>query len=197
MKFKLIALALLLSGLNAFSQTQNNISVYWATVKADMFTVDKYSDSGYDLRGGSTKFGINYDRQLSKHWSLETGLQYTYVPMILISYYPPAPHQTPTSYKFITVPVLGKITFWDVLFLDGGAVINVQTNSPGSGENDKQTGIGFELGAGMQCNFHHLRIFINPYLQSNAMIPFVSAGENQTHYILLNNGWKFGLGYNF
>jgi len=189
MKLKLFLIAALFLSVSAFSQTKNNLSVYWATVSDFMDSHSAIGDFGYDGNGG-TKFGINYELGFSRHWSIQTGLQYTDDKLTLNTIGPF--HTTRADeIKFVTVPIVAKVTFWNVLFFDGGILADFETSN---NSTNHQSGIGYEIGAGLQYHFGRLQLYVNPYAQYHRVFGFSKSGSN---FNLIDGGWKFGLGYNF
>jgi len=59
---------------------------------------------------------------------------------------------------------------------------------------DSQSGIGFGTGIGLKYTYNKAGIFINPFLNVHALIPFHKE-KYQQH--LVEGGIKFGVYYNF
>ena len=190
MKLKLFLIITLFLSVSAFSQSRNNISVYWSTVTNDMDIHGAVGDFGYAGNGGA-KLGINYERRLSQHFSIQAGLQYSDDKLTLNSFLPPKSFNTPQEIKLITVPILAKVNFWNVVFIDGGILADFETSNTST---HNQSGIGYEIGGGLQYHFANVLLFVNPYAQYHHAIGF---GQSSPNFNLIEAGWKFGLGYSF
>jgi len=96
--------------------------------------------------------------------------------------------------KLITVPIIGRWTFFNCLFVETGISIDKQTNFSSSSVVSSQSGLGNEFGFGGTYTFRHVSVFVNPYWREFSIINFSSNSENRN---LIDIGVKFGLGYNF
>ncbi len=75
------------------------------------------------------------------------------------------------------------------LFVDGGLLADFETNYASSEANSsasKQNGIGGELGTAAKYSFKHIQIFVNPFLQNHAIIPF--SGVLGSNLSLIDSG---------
>ena len=80
------------------------------------------------------------------------------------------------------------------MYLDGGPLLDKQTNYMQNSTLNDQSGIGLELGVGGKYSFDKFTVFINPSLREHAIITFGNTGSS---FNLLEAGVKLGLGYNF
>jgi hypothetical protein len=189
MKFKLILPALVLLSLQAFSQSKNNISVLYGFSTTNVNIHDVIGDYGYEQKTG-VLFGIGYTRVINKFFSIETGVQYGDDKTILSTivagrgniYYP-------GEVKVVSIPVFAKFTFFKYLYVDGGFLVDKQTNYTSNSVVNDQSGLGGEAGIGGQYFFGGLSIFVNPYIHNYAI--------TRTDNNLYESGVKFGLGYSF
>ena len=193
MKLKLTLLALILSGINAYAQSKNDLSIQYGTTSNSVDIHGAIGDFGYTGKGG-TNYGITYTRNFSNSLSLQTGLILADDKAVLSSIQPGMIIYQNVEYKLISVPVLLKYTFFKYLFIDGGLTVDFETNKQSNTLGSSQSGIGYELGFGGKYSFGHFTVFFNPYLQEHAAIPFKSTQQN---FNLFDDGYKFGLGYSF
>lgn len=194
MKFKIVFSAFILLGIQAFSQSKNNISILYGVAANSVSIHGAIGDFGYNAKSG-TMFGLSYARDLNQSLSLETGLVFS-------------DNKTQETYiipgvgegvlngtvKMITIPVFVKYTFFKYFYLDGGPLIDKQTNYKSGSELNDQSGIGFEFGIGGKYSFDKFTVFINPSMREHALITFGNTGST---FNLLEAGFKFGVGYNF
>ena len=80
------------------------------------------------------------------------------------------------------------------MYLDGGALIDKQTNYISDSPLNDQSGIGFEFGIGGKYSFDKFTVFVNPSLREHGLITF---DNTRSSFNLLEAGVKLGLGYNF
>jgi hypothetical protein len=189
MKFKLILLTLITFSIRAYSQSKNDISVVYGESTTNVNIHDAVGDYGYNSKTGIL-YGLTYTRVINKFLSLETGLLYADDKVQLNSDLP-GPYQGnhDGEVKALSLPVLAKFTFFKYLFVDGGFLIDKQTNYTKSNIINDQSGIGGEMGIGAQFTFMKVRVFVNPYFRQYNTTTF----DNN----LFESGVKFGLGYNF
>ncbi|HEY4323152.1 MAG TPA: hypothetical protein VGN20_04180 [Mucilaginibacter sp.] len=194
MKTKLIFLACVLLCTQAYCQSKNSLSLVFGVGSNAIGSIG-IGGPGYQGKG-ETIYGLNYSRSLTKSLSIETGLEYS-VNNILLDYVDaplPAFKPIPGSIRMLSIPVYANFTFFKYLFVNGGLIADFETNYHGS--NDiiaDQSGIGLGLGIGGKYNFNRMIVFINPFLQSHAVVAFSNKGGGT----LLNSGVKFGIGYRF
>jgi len=186
MKLKLLFVALLLCSTYAFSQTKNNISVFYGFNANTVDIHGAIGDYGYKDKTGQS-YGLSYTRSFSSLFSIETGLLYSNNKVELVTI-GPAGGQYSGEIHMISVPALAKITFLKYLYGEAGVVFDHQTNYKTDGIVDSQSGVGVEVGVGGQYKFGSVSVFVNPYYTNHRF-----NGRNN----LEETGIKFGLGYNF
>jgi hypothetical protein len=189
MKLKLILPALIMLSLQGFSQTKNNISVVYGISIAPVDIHGAIGDYGYDTKTGIAT-GLVYTRQITKSFSLQTGFLYANdkvelnviegrLGMVV----------SDGSVNIISIPVYAKLTFLRYLFFDSGLSAGFQTNYEKNGVINDQSGLGGEVGVGLQAPLGKIVIFVNPYFHEYN----ITAADNN----LFEFGVKLGLGYNF
>ena len=193
MKFELILFALIVLSIQAYSQSQNNISVVYGTSATNVDIHGAIGDFGYNAKSGMV-YGLTYTRELTKLFSLETGLLFATDKAEESSVIPERGNVTfDGNIKLISVPVLAKFTFFKYFYADAGTSIDKEINYSNNSVATDQSGLGFELGVGGQYTLGHLTIFINPYIKQYGAIRF----NSQQDFNLLEDGYKFGIGYRF
>jgi hypothetical protein len=188
MKFKCAFPVLLLVSFQAFSQTKNNLSLVYSAAANTVDIHGAIGDFGYASESG-TNFGLSYTRYMTGHFSLETGLLYSksYVRLSSIQG-PRGQFFYDGDVKMISVPVLAKFTFLKYVFLQGGILLDHQTNYVPDGVINDESGVGLEMGIGGKYNIGCFSVSLNPFLAKHG-----TPGSNN----LLEAGAKFGLGYDF
>jgi hypothetical protein len=189
MKTKLILLALILLSTRAYCQTKNSLSILYGTAGNAIL-----APTGVDGKG-ATLYGFNYQRNLTKLFSIETGLEYS-INNVLWDYEDAYnPHFIPQkgNVRMLSVPVYADFTFFKYLFADAGLIADFETNYHSNALVDNQSGIGFGLGIGGKYSFKKMTVFVNPFLQLHSLISFY----NESHDSLSDAGIKFGIGYRF
>jgi hypothetical protein len=187
-KFKIILPALVLLGSQAFSQTKNNISLVYGAASNIVDIHGAIGDFGYSPESG-TNFGLSYTHYLSKHFSLETGLLYSKADVLLSTIQGPRGEFFYNGdVKMISIPVYAKFTFLKYVFLQGGILLDHQTNYSRNGVINDESGVGLEMGIGGKYSFGPVSVFVNPFLAKHG-----TPGSNN----LLEAGAKFGLGFDF
>ncbi|WP_159476490.1 outer membrane beta-barrel protein [Dyadobacter sp. 3J3] len=188
---------LLLLNSACFAQNDNTLFLTYALSNPEpVYNGDVVGGAGYKPVASSS-FGIRYLMKSTKIITIETGIEYSnyhfkldYVdnPDVTI------PYNQKTA-KLISIPVYAHLTFLRYLFINGGALIDTEIDKK---ENDinKQSGIGFGLGAGLKYKFRNVSIFVNPFLERHAFIGI--AGSHQgSRRSMINSGGRVGIGYSF
>jgi len=193
MKFKLILAALIMCGLQAFSQSQNNISVVYGFSTANIDIHGALGDFGYNTKKGITT-GLLYTKTIKQWFSLQTGLFYADDKAELNSILPGrAGINIDGDLKIISIPIIAKFTFFKYVFADTGLSFDKEINYTDNYIQTDQSGIGVELGIGGQYAFNHFTVFLNPYLKIYGTTHF----NRSEDFNLIEDGYKFGLGYSF
>ncbi|MBI9065179.1 MAG: outer membrane beta-barrel protein, partial [Marinilabiliaceae bacterium] len=142
--------------------------------------------------------GVNYLYPFTKWLDFQTGLVYskhqvTITPNVVYDYIPGVDYPPVKSYNedlsVISIPVGVQINFLKYLFVNGGFSLDFDAGS--SNSFDDQTGIGLQVGAGVQYEFKNkISLFINPYSKSHSIVSFSSQDNRQR---LLEAGVKMGV----
>ncbi len=194
MKTNIFVFFLIFFSLTIFSQ--NKISVYYGfSDNALLRNSDLVGGPGFEGKGGNL-YGLGYEKELVKNFSLKTGLEYSKNKIELTPNFYPEIDMTPreVDIEILTIPIYANYTFLKYLFVNGGALIDFELNREEYASTDDQSGIGFGIGIGGKYDFDNLTVFINPFYRSHAIIPFEKENYNQH---LNEIGLIFGIGYNF
>ncbi len=193
MKKLLLPLFLAFFSLSAFSQTQNEVRLYFGITDSKLLR-------GEDLDGASSpdvensyEFGFRYLLEVTDNLALETGLNYWKGDVVINSALP-RPGETSSSQELQTtsIPIFANYTFLDYFFVNGGPVMDFQGSE--SESVDPQAGIGVGFGLGAQYAFNNFSIYVNPNFRRYAVIPFE---EEDNHQKLTSFGVQLGVGYRF
>ena len=186
MKFKLLLIALLFLSIDCFSQSKNNISLVYGIANDVGDNHGVIGDYGYNTKSGMM-YGFSYTRNLTKSFSLETGLLYS-VNNIELTTVGPRGGTYDQKLDMLSVPVYAKLTFLKYVFAQWGFTLDHETNYSASSIIDDQSGIGIVIGIGGKYNFGPVSVFANPFFCRHAL-----GAQNN----LVETGIKFGIGYNF
>lgn len=196
MKTTLFIFILLFAATVSYSQGKNKIAVAYGAAANGLFTsAEPEGRPSYDGRGAAL-YELQYLRNLTRHFSLETGMAYSLNKILVRPQVYPGLSQTgkKITISMISIPVRVRYTLLKYFFINGGPSIDFETH-PGSNQiSDKQSGIGMGLGIGGQYHFGKMTVFVNPFVQKHAILPF----ERTRFQRRLNEaGSKLGLAYNF
>lgn len=193
MNLKLILIILFFSTIQVYSQTKNSISLVYGRSNNDVDIHGAIGDFGYKPQTGIL-FGLIYTHDFSKRFSLETGLQFS-DNKVRLNYIVGGVGEITRDGKvqLITIPIFAKRTFFKYFFIDGGLLLEHQTNYSADPVVNDQSGVGLGLGFGGKYQFDKVTLFVNPFFQVHGLI----TGTDGSHHNLLETGLKFGIGYNF
>ncbi|MDB5134783.1 MAG: hypothetical protein JWP37_1386 [Mucilaginibacter sp.] len=193
MKANLILLALFLLCGQAYCQSKNSLSLVFGAGSNAIGSIG-IGGAGYQGKG-ETIYGLNYSRNLTKSFSIETGLEYS-VNNVLWDYedaFDPSFTPQKGSIRMLSVPVYANFTFLKYLFANAGIIADFETNYHSYSITPNQSGIGLGAGIGGKYNFNSMTVFINPFLQWHAIV----AAQNEGSGSLFDAGVKVGIGYRF
>ena len=190
MKTRLIISAFILFSLQGYSQSKNTLSAVYGTGSNDINIKGVVGDFGYHSARG-TLFGLNYSRNFTPSFSIETGLIFSDNKVRETSISPGGSTERNGTIKMTSIPAIAKITFLKYLYVDAGLTADFQTSNTSPAPN--QSGIGIEGGIGAKYSFGSLLLFVNPFIHDHALIRF-NAGST---FNMIGSGVKFGVGYNF
>jgi hypothetical protein len=193
MNFKLLLCPLLFFSLGAHSQATNTISVLYGLSSTSVDIHGAIGDFGYTNKTGMS-YGATYSRNFGRIFSLETGVIFYDDKTEINSIEPGRTVINDGDVKLLTVPIIGRWTFFKYFFIETGLSFDKQTNYTDNSVVSNQSGIGNEFGFGSIYAFKHISFFVNPYWREFSIINFSSNNENRN---LMDIGVKFGLGYNF
>ena len=137
--------------------------------------------------------GLSYQHSLNEMFAIETGIEYARYNIIVHPNVPPNVNFDPyrDNFSLMSIPVKARLNFLKLCFLDAGILIDVDAGL--SDPIDSQTGIGANIGAGLNYDFKFgLSIFANPYTKIHALIPFSMEKYPQR---VIETGIRFGLMY--
>jgi hypothetical protein len=177
-----------------YAQQNNTLSVIYGTGSDAIFNGSPGA-AGFSGKG-QTIYGLNYIHHIGGAFSIETGVEYS-VNNLLWDYedaYDPTFRPQKTSVKLLSVPVYANFTVWKYVFFNAGLSADFETDQPADRLAPKQSGIGLFLGGGGKYTFSHIFLFANPFIQAHNIVPFGTSGGGG---LLMNSGFKFGIGYGF
>jgi hypothetical protein len=192
LKKLLLPLFITFFSLSAFSQTPNEIRLYYGITDSKLLRSDELiGGASYDIEN-SYEFGFRYLLEVTDNLALETGLNYWRGDVLITS--APMPEQTTRTEALQTtsIPIFANYTFLDYFFVNGGPVMDFQGSE--SESVDPQAGIGVGFGLGAQYAFNNFNIYVNPNFRRYAVIPFE---EEDYHQKLTSFGVQLGVGYRF
>ena len=196
----LIWVLLLTSGfsLAGYSQTKNQLTVQTGFASNALFTSPGLVGGPSHEGKGAAAFGLIYSRDLSRSFSLETGLEYSLNKIESASAFYPGIERTITEnrIRMVSLPFYGNFTFMKYLFVNGGLVLSLETETSGQEFRsiDSQSGVGYGMGVGGKYSFKKISAVVNPFFQKHAVLSFKG---NDYQERIGELGLKFGVGYNF
>ncbi len=136
--------------------------------------------------------GLNYLHSVNSNWlSVETGVEYTHYTFILTPNLPPDMDRSPynINHSMISLPIGLRAGFLEFLFVNGGFLIDLDAST--SSPIDSQTGIGLNLGAGLEYDFSPaFSMFISTHQKIHALLPF---SMDKNHQKVWETGLRIGL----
>ncbi|MGB4776669.1 MAG: outer membrane beta-barrel protein [Daejeonella sp.] len=198
MKTRIVIVLFILTASKVYSQTKNSIALTYGMAANGLFRSARIDGAGGAEGKGATIYGIKYSKNLNNSFSIQTGLEYSFNKIETTPAPNPGIDRTPTkaTIKMLSVPVYWDYTFARVLFVNAGLIVDVETNRSENKElsADNQSGIGLGFGVGGKYTFKKMSVFVNPFFQNHAVMPFKEEIQQQR---LLETGVKCGIGYNF
>ena len=185
-----------LSFCHAFAQDNkmNNIGFFLGFGSSQV--VHTSLDGGPSFDGKSSlHYGLSYSKYINRNLAFETAISYLEteierqagaIPNIGLS------QKKQLPLELVNLRAGLKFSFLRFLFVNGGLLLDFEV------ENeiiDHQTGIGLGVGIGAEYIFTSgLNIFVNPYLNQHAILPFQ---KESYHQRLMDGGIRLGVGYRF
>lgn len=192
---KSLLLLLTLIGLQSFSQNKSELGISFRSGQSDLMSFAKtVGGPGYS-GDGFYSFGITYLRALKSGLSFESGFEYSQNKITITSNIPPQYPRITRHEKIglLSLPIACRFVFLKYAFVNGGLLLDIDTNLSGSA--DSQTGIGAMLGAGLKYDFKSgITVSANPCLRIHSILAFSGNGNHQR---LIDSGVKLGIGYRF
>ena len=138
-------------------------------------------------------FGINYQQPLNKLLDFETGIEYAYHKIIVSPNLPPDVNSADygSSFSLMSIPLSVRLNFLKFCFVHAGLLLDIDADQ--SSPIDNQTGIGSNLGIGLNYDFNFgLSLFVNPYFKIHALLPFSMDNYPQR---VIESGIRLGILY--
>jgi opacity protein-like surface antigen len=193
LKKLLLPLFVLFFSLNLYSQTQNEIRLYYGITDSNLLRSERVDGAGNSDIENSYELGFRYLLAITDNLALETGLNYWRGDVVTSSALPrPGESSSSQELQTTSIPIFANFTFLDYFFVNGGPVMDFQGSA--SQSIDPQTGIGVGFGLGAQYAFNNFNIYINPNFRRYAVVPFE---EKNFHQKLTTFGVQLGIGYKF
>jgi len=135
------------------------------------------------------KIAFNYSYQLKDNFRIISGLQHQEQWMQSRNVSTTGELRTrDIKVETLNIPFYANLTFLKYLFLEGGPLLNIQTNKPYG--VDKQTGIGFSGSLGAQYSFNRISFFVKSQGQIQTLISF---NEENSRLRNISNSISFGV----
>ncbi|MBD0405447.1 outer membrane beta-barrel protein [Flammeovirga sp. EKP202] len=201
-KLTLTFAILFITVINCFSQEEAKHSIllsYSGLGNNELLSFENYDGGGY--KGGKSYFGIgiNYQYQLSKTFDFESGVEYfshkavSSPPFYPFPGLPSSRSQTKHGINTLEIPIGVRLKFLRYFFINTGTVVSFDLS--GDNEMDNQTGVGAYLGVGIKYQLNNgICLLFNPYLKMRALLEMPA---DRFHHKLVEDGFKFGVGYLF
>ncbi|WP_044210742.1 outer membrane beta-barrel protein [Flammeovirga sp. OC4] len=199
-KLTLTFAILFIAVINCFSQEETKHSIllsYSGLGNNELLSFENYDGGGY--KGGKSYFGIgiNYQYQLSKTFDLESGVEYfSHKVISRAPFYPGMSSSrslTEHGINTLEIPIGVRLKFLKYFFINTGTVVSFDLSE--DSEMDGQTGVGAYLGVGIKYQLNNgISLMLNPYLKMRALLEMPA---DRFHHKLVEDGFKFGVGYSF
>ena len=190
--FPFLLLLLLLSGpIQLSSQTLAGIQGGFSQLTPTRFVT---LDGGGSYSGDGARFlGALVSIKTGRILWFESGLLIARHHLISTPEFMPGVDMTPekNSLTLVTVPLKLNLELGKYFFINGGLLFDLETDRTGS-YFDNQSGMGFELGTGVNYQYRKLYFRLNPLLRIHAF-PAFQHENHQQH--LLEAGLGAGIGY--
>jgi hypothetical protein len=149
-------------------------------------------DIGTFRRDGFFSIGFNYLRPIFDNMEIKTGLEFA---RFNYRYNQADGGWTDANLSMITIPLTARVYFRRFFFINGGLLLDFETNS--SEFLTPQSGLGLVGGAGLHYDFPFMPvgIFVNPYIRHRSLLLF-SSDDNRPSTRTWNVGIRIGLVYN-
>ena len=147
-----------------------------------------YSGDGFYIAG------ITCQIPITSRLDIETGFEYSNHTILITPAFYPDIDMTSSKSKITlaSIPLTLKINFLKYFFVNGGCLLDLETST--SSSIDNQTGLAAILGFGIKYDFKFGgSIFANPYLKCHSLFPF---SPERYHQRLFESGIRIGVVYN-
>ena len=192
--FIILILSSLINNLT-HAQTKNRIAITSGISSNVVFQSAPLLGGGSNEGKGANAFGIRYTRNLNDLFSIETGLEYSTNKIQSTPSY--TGQQMPSSQhnvRMVSLPLYGNLTFLKYLFVNAGAIFDLETDKDASQTRgmNSQSGVGYGFGVGGKYDFNKMTILVNPFFQKHAVITTHNHPER-----IAELGVRLAIGYNF
>ncbi len=185
------SLILISVNFHIFAQKSNEVDLYYGISKTDFIRRAVDGGSNYNMESYK-EYGFKYLYRLSENTRIETGFNYAQGKIKITPEYMGVPVQSRfEKLKLYSIPIYINYTFWKYLYLNGGAIIDIQSSS---NDIDSQSGIGLSAGFGIKYKLKNFIVFVNPNIKIHS---FQSILQGDNKYRLIESGVQIGLGYQF
>ncbi|HNQ60371.1 MAG TPA: hypothetical protein PK028_07465 [Bacteroidales bacterium] len=176
------------------AQKNNELGIHFGLMANSLVSNANLDGSGSFDGKGAFVLGVKYVRNISNHFSFETGIGYSENKIKII----PAPGlglvPSEKTIQLVSLPILGNFSFSRNFYLNGGILMDLEIYHSNIQSTHKQSGIGVYLGVGGQYNIERFTLKLIPFVQRHAIIPFEHE-KYQQH--LTEVGITLVLGYQF
>ena len=185
-------------GLNSYSQIRSTVQIdlSGSFFTNEVFRFSEIDGAGYADDGEGLRFGIQFNRMISKKLWINTGLGYFQtVNVVHGAYQGPMEAQIIQTHKagLVQVPFRLRYDLLKWLYIKSGLTFDYQVRYKGVNKVDDQSGIGFSCAPGINLRLSEsLRINIEPELGITSLIPF-KGDTYQQHFLM--TGVNVNLGY--
>lgn len=195
MRLLLFSLFLILPSFFASAQIKNGLSFQSGFYNNDVTRFASLDGAASFDHQNSFMLGIGYQHNFNPKYSIKSQLNWQ-SSKLTSNFIGAAGESMEEDIELSTlnIPLLFSINLNDYFFIDAGPVLHFELENSPQNYLDKQSGIGFALGAGLQYQFFPFTVFAKPSLQLLSLLPFNSSNHYER---IFSKGIVIGLSYGF
>jgi hypothetical protein len=186
-------LALILIGLNSFSQEKGTIGLSLAIGQSEITPFVPLIGAGSSTGQGFYSLSLSYVKPINSWLNLQTGLDFGYHKFMYRSATMPDQQFDPVSENalVISVPLGFRAYFLKYFYFNTGALLDIDFSNNQYIHN--QTGFGAQAGIGFHYQFkQRFGVYVNPILTIHSLVPF---DFGNYHERIIESGVRFGISY--
>lgn len=177
------------------AQIKHGLSIQSGAYHNDVTRFSSLDGAASFEHQNSLMLGIGYQYNINSNYSIKPQFNWQSSKLISNSIGSNGQRmQENIELKTLNIPILFSINLNRYFFIDAGPVLHFELKNSTQGYLDRQSGIGFALGAGLQYQFFPFTVFAKPSLQLLSLLPFNSFNHYER---VFSKGILIGCSYGF